>query len=264
MHNPYFQTKEYHTPANQKRKIGDILSFGTSIYFNFHFLRVVLRNRKMALRGDYDTKQWAKSSHDILKFLEHCSGKFHIEGFEHVDAVKDEPVVFISNHMGTLETMVFPCLIAPVKEVVFVVKESLTQNKIFGPIMRARTPIAVGRNDSRQDLMKVMSEGKEFLSKGTSIIIFPQATRTVEFSPEKFNSLGIKLAQKNKVKVIPMAIKTDFWANGKKAKDLGHLKRNEPIHIKFGEPLSVTGNGKEQHQYCIDFIQKHLKKWNKN
>lgn len=262
MHNKYFQSNNYYTPSDRKRKLGDILSFGTSFYFNVRFLSIVFRNRKLALKNKYDTEQWASSSYHIFRFLEDCGGKFHIEGFEHVDAVKDEPVVFISNHMGTLETMIFPGLIAPVKEVTFVVKDSLTRNRIFGPIMRARNPIAVGRSDSRQDLMKVMNEGKHNLSAGTSVIIFPQATRTVNFIPENFNSLGIKLAQKNKVRIVPMAIKTDFWANGKLHKDFGHIERKEPIHIKFGAPMEIEGNGKEQHQFCIDFIQEHLSKWN--
>jgi 1-acyl-sn-glycerol-3-phosphate acyltransferase len=264
MLNQYFPENEYHTPAGKKRVCGDRLSLGTSFYFNFRFINIVLINRRLALKNQYDTKQWARSSFEILKFLEDCGAKFHIEGFEHLDAVKDEPVVFISNHMGTLETMIFPGLVAPVKPVTFVVKESLTRNPLFGPVMRARNPIAVSRTDSRQDLMKVMSEGHDFLSKGTSIIIFPQATRTIEFVPEQFNTLGVKLAQKNGVRIVPMAIKTDFWANGTLHKDLGRLNRNEPVHIKFGEPITVNGNGKEAHQFCIDFIQKNLEIWNRH
>lgn len=264
MLNKYFPANEYKTPDDKRRVLGDRLSLGTSFYFNLRFIGIVLYNRRIALNNQYDTERWALSSFEILKFLEDCGAKFHIEGFEHVDAVKDEPVVFISNHMGTLETMVFPCLVAPVKDVTFVVKESLTRNPLFGPVMRARNPIAVSRTDSRQDLMKVMNEGQEFLQKGTSIIIFPQATRTVDFIPEQFNTLGVKLAQKNGVRIVPMAIKTDFWANGSLHKDLGHLNRKEPVHIKFGAPMSISGNGKDAHQFCIDFIQQHLKTWNKN
>lgn len=262
MYNKYFPENEYHTPADRKRSIWDRLSFGSSLYFKLMFIKLLLRNRKLAINNNYDTARWALSSYEIQQYVEDCGGKYHIEGFEHVDAVKDEPVVFISNHMGTLETMVFPCLVAPVKEVTFVVKESLTTNPLFGPVMRARNPIAVGRNDSRQDLMKVLTEGKQKLSEGTSVIIFPQSTRTVDWQPEQFNTLGIKLAQKAGVRIIPMAIKTDAWTNGKLVKDLGGIKRHTPIHIKFGAPMEVVGNGKEQHEFCVNFISEYLKKWN--
>jgi 1-acyl-sn-glycerol-3-phosphate acyltransferase len=261
MFNKYFPENEYHTPADFKRSIWDILSLGTSLYFKTGFMQIVLRNRKLALGGNYDTARWAQSSYDVLKFSERCGGKYHITGFDNVDRVKDEPVVFISNHMSTLETMVFPCLIAPVKEVTFVVKDTLITNKVFGPVMRSRNPIAVGRKDSRKDLLTVMNEGQQKLKEGSSIIIFPQHTRTVDFKVDEFNSLGVKLAQKAGVKIVPMAIKTDFWENGKIIKDLGNRNRKKPIFIKFGEPLEINGTGKEEHQYVVDFIKNNLDKW---
>lgn len=263
MLNKYYPVNDYHTPDSRKRALGDRLSLGTSLYFKLKFMQILFYNRRLANQGHYDTAQWALSSYNIQQYCEDCGAKFHITGLDHVDKVKDEPVVFISNHMGTLETMVFPSLIAPVKEVTFVVKDKLVNNKIFGPIMRARNPITVGRSDSRQDLMKVITEGKQKLAEGTSVVIFPQGTRAVEFNPDKFNSLGIKLAQKAGVRIVPMAIKTDFWGNGKLIKDLGVANRKEEVHIKFGAPMEVKGAGKEEHQFCVDFIQKHLEEWNK-
>lgn len=264
MLNKYFPVNEYKTPQNYKRIIWDRLFFGTSIYFNYGYLKILLSNRKLALKNKYNRAQWARSSFHIFKLVENCGGKYLIEGLENLDRVKEEPVVFICNHMGTLETMIFPGLIAPVKKVTFVVKDRLTSNPIFGPIMTARNPITVGRSDSRQDLMKVITDGKQKLEEGTSVVIFPQGTRAIKFDPKMFNSLGIKLAQKAKVRIVPMAIKTDCWANGKLIKDLGHLDRKEPIHIKFGEPMEIEGNGKNQQQFCVDFIQSNLDKWNKH
>lgn len=262
MKNKYFPEAEYKTPANHKRVLGDKLTFGTSIYFNYRFLKYVLRNRNFAFKNLYDTAQWAECSYEIMKLTEDCGARYHIEGFDNVESVADEPVVFISNHMGTLETMVFPSLIAPVKEVTFVVKDTLTTNPIFGPVMRARNPIAVTRKDTRKDLLTVMNEGQKKLSEGTSVIIFPQSTRTEKFIPEEFNSLGVKLAAKAGVKVMPMAIKTDFWGNGKLVKDLGTLHRKEPVHIKFGAPMEVKGSGKEEHNAIVQFIAEHLAMWN--
>ncbi len=263
MYNKYFPENEYHTPSNHKRSIWDILSLGTSLYFKVGFAIEVMKNRKLASRNKYDTLAWAESSYDMFKLTENCGGKYHITGFDYVDQVKDEPVVFISNHMSTLETMVFPCLIAPVKEVTFVVKDTLTTDPAFGPIMRARNPIAVGRHDSRKDLMTVLTEGQQKIKEGTSVIIFPQSTRVMGFEPEGFNSLGVKLAQKAGVKIVPMAIKTDFWENGKLIKDLGILRRKKPVHIVFGTPMEIKGSGKEEHQFVVDFIKKNMDEWTK-
>lgn len=261
--NIYFKNAEYHTPDTAKRSIWDIVSMGTNLYFNIRFLYFLFRNRRFVSRNNYGTARWAESSFEIMKFTEDCGGKYHIKGFDNVEKVKNEPVVFISNHMSTLETMVFPCLIAPVKEVTFVVKDTLISSKLFGPIMRARNPISVTRKDTRKDLITVMSQGLQKLKEGTSIIIFPQSTRTDTFIPEEFNSLGVKLALKANVKVVPMAIKTDFWGTGKLIKDWGIVHRKKPIHIEFGEPIEITGTGKEEHAKIVEFIETRVRKWEK-
>ena len=101
------------------------------------------------------------------------------------------------------------------------------------------------------------------MEQGISIVIFPQSTRSVEFKEKEFNSLGVKVAAKAGVKVIPTAIKTDFWGNGKFIKDIGHLDRKQSIYMTFGEPISIKGTGKEEQQQIIDFIKGNLDKWNK-
>jgi len=108
-----------------------------------------------------------------------------------------------------------------------------------------------------------MDKGKRLISEGWSIIIFPQSTRTTRFDPEHFNSLGIKLARAAKVQVVPVAIKTDFWGNGRLIKDFGPIDRQKDIHMVFGEPMTIRGSGGEEHQKGIEFIQSHLQGWQK-
>jgi len=257
---PYFTNDSYHTEENTPRFLLDRLMLDTRLYFMSKYFSIVLKSRSLALKGQYDTEPWALSSYDVFKLIEGCGGRFHITGLENLNKCQG-PVVFISNHMSTLETMVFPCIIAPHMNVTFVVKESLVTHPFFGPIMRSRNPIVVSRANSREDFQTVMKMGQKLLSEGTSIIIFPQSTRTVEFAPKEFNTLGVKLARNAKVKVIPIAIKTDFWGNAKYLKDFGQISRNKPIHMAFGEPLSIEGSGKEENELIIEFISSHLAKW---
>jgi 1-acyl-sn-glycerol-3-phosphate acyltransferase len=127
--------------------------------------------------------------------------------------------------------------------------------------MLSRDPIVVGRTDPRKDLEAVMNGGAERLAKGISIIIFPQSTRSLEFRPEEFNSLGVKLARRAGVPVVPVALKTDFWGNGKVVKELGPLDPSKTIHFRFGEPFNMSGNGREDNQKIINFIQENLRNW---
>ncbi|MBA7567323.1 hypothetical protein ES708_09033 [subsurface metagenome] len=107
----------------------------------------------------------------------------------------------------------------------------------------------------------VINQGKKFLEKGTSIIIFPQKTRRIEFIPNEFNSLGTKLAGRAGVQVIPIAIKTDFWGNGKFIKELGPIYPEKTIYMTFEKPMHIQGTGKEEHQKIVEFISSKLKGW---
>jgi 1-acyl-sn-glycerol-3-phosphate acyltransferase len=256
----YFGCDSYHTPEIQYLSLREKILLNNRLYFTLKYAVIVLRTRRQAVRKRYDTKCWSDSSFYIFRFIENTGGRFHITGMENITR-SAKPVLFISNHMSTLETMILPCIIAPQREVTFVVKESLVRHPLFGDVMRSRKPIVVGRTDPRKDLDAVMNGGLELLNQGTSIIIFPQSTRSVEFKPDDFNTLGVKLAKKAGVDVVPMAIKTDFWGNGNIIKELGPIDRHKPIYIKFGEPFAIKGNGKEENQKIIDFIQASLAEW---
>ncbi len=256
----FITNSNYYTSPSHKRALFDKLLFNSRLYFLYKYFGVVLRSRKKALNGTYDTKAWYESSHEIFDIIENCGGKFHLEGLDNIDP-KGGPYVFISNHMSALETMIFPGIIAPKMDVTFVVKESLINYPFFGPIMRSREPIVVSRENSREDLMKVLLEGKEILKSGRSIIIFPQSTRKTVLNPSEFNSLGVKLAKKAGVKIVPIAIKTDFWGNSRFIKDLGPLNRKKVIHMEFKPGVSITGNGKIENDAIIDFISDRFKKW---
>jgi 1-acyl-sn-glycerol-3-phosphate acyltransferase len=256
----YFDSYTYNSPVKWEKSLWDKIIQCNRLYFTIKYAGTVFKTRRQAIRGIYDTKAWADSSFYIFRFIEKAGGVYRISGMENIS--KDPgPVVFIGNHMGTLETMVLPAIVAPHREVTFVVKESLVRHPLFGHVMRSRDPIVVGRTDPRKDFEEVMTKGMELLSKGISIIIFPQSTRSVQFKPEEFNSLGVKLAKKAGVNVVPIALKTDFWGQGKLIKELGPLDSKKIIYFKFGESFPITGPGKAENQRIIDFIQEALKEW---
>ncbi len=255
----YFEGHSYRTKEKEKNLKNWILRDNWYLFLT-GYGKIVLRTRKEARSGIYDDKHWSDSSIEIFRLIEKIGGIFDIEGMENI-AKPAGPVLFLSNHISTLETMIFPGIIRPHRPVTFVVKESLVRHPLFGDVMKSRDPIVVGRTDPRKDLEAVMNGGQELLSKGISIVIFPQSTRSEKFIPEEFNSLGVKLAKKANVQVIPVAIKTDFWGNGKLIKEIGKLDHRKIIHMKFGEPMTIDGNGKEENQQIISFIQENLKLW---
>jgi 1-acyl-sn-glycerol-3-phosphate acyltransferase len=231
-----------------------------SLTFYYHVLMIVLRGSAKAKRGHYDIAEWSKSSLATLSALEHVGVNIEITGIDSITSF-DGPCVFIANHMSTLETFVLPAIIAPMKDVTFVVKQSLVEYPIFKHIMRSRDPITVGRENPREDLKAVLEGGTERLKEGRSIIIFPQTTRTPVFDPEAFNTIGIKLAKKAGAPVVPIALKTDAWGNGKYLKDYGRIVPSKRVYFAFGKPLTIRDRGAEEHNEIIRFISGKLKEW---
>ena len=255
-----FSEDLYDTPVDARRYLSDRIFLNSRWGLYFQFASVVIKSSWLARKGKYDDEEWIKASFRVIQHIEGCGGRFHIKGLDNLRKIK-EPLIIISNHMSTLETVTFPGIIVPFRPMTFVVKDALVKGRVFGPIMRSRNPITVSRINPREDFRAVLEQGKEILEKGISLVIFPQATRRIEFIPEKFNTLGIKLAKNTGVKVLPTAIKTDYWSNGKYLKGFGPVDKKKPIHISFGEPMTGNGNGKEEHQQIIRFIGSHLEKW---
>jgi len=255
-----FSGNDYATPQGLPRALSEFFLFRSRWSVYSHFFATILRSRSLALRGLYDDAAWADSSFEIIRNLERCEAKLRIEGMDKVRAAEG-PLVFVSNHMSTLETLVLPGLISPLKPVTYVVKKKLLGGFFWGPIMRSRNPIAVSRKDPRGDLEIVLREGQERLASGISVIIFPQGTRTAVWKREGFNSLGIKLAAKAGVKVMPVALKTDYWGSSGLFRGFGPVHRDRIVHMAFGEPLPVSGRGKAEHQICLDFIESRLREW---
>lgn len=225
--------------------------------FYAKILMIVLKASRLCKKGAYTNDRWIQSSLNTVKALESVGGRFEIQNLA-VPRKLESSCVFVSNHMSILETFVLPCLIQPYRDVTFVVKESLLSFPFFKHVMRNRNPIVVGRANPREDLRTVLEEGQSRLNANISVIIFPQTTRSINFDPQTFNSLGVKLAKRGKVPVIPVALKTDAWGNGRKFKDFGKIRPAKAVHISFGDPLLVQGSGKEEHKFIVDFIAKKL------
>ncbi|KIH76186.1 glycerol acyltransferase [Geoalkalibacter ferrihydriticus DSM 17813] len=231
-----------------------------SLFYYSRMAGIVLRASRLAKRNAYGDDLWVLDSWRIVEALERVGVRFSIEGREYLRDLNG-PCVIVGNHMSTLETFVLPCLIWPFTKVTFVVKRSLVEYPVFRHVMVSRKPVLVERINPREDFKVVMEEGKARLGAGLSVVVFPQTTRTTRFDPEEFNSIGVKLAKRAGVPILPVALKTDAWSNGRFLKDFGPINPDKMVHIAFGAPLEVTGNGQAEQETIIGFIQEKLESW---
>lgn len=196
----------------------------------------------------------------VMRISEKQGADLSFEGLDRFPPEKG-PYVFACNHMGTFEVNALPGLVASRTPMTFVVKQSLLRTPFMGRVLKRLRSIPVARRHPGEDLRQVLEGGTRLLNEGVSVILFPEGTRQEAFSEQRFNSLAIKLAVKAGVKVVPVAVKTDFWGVGKKIKDFGPLNPSRPSHICFGEPLVPEGRGKAEHQAVLAHIRNCLNDW---
>ncbi|TWU49593.1 lysophospholipid acyltransferase family protein [Rubripirellula reticaptiva] len=220
----------------------------------------VYKSSIKARQGEYDDAEWSRSSHEVITALESVGVKTEVSGIDNVRSL-NSPCVFVGNHMSTLETIVMASIIRPVLPVTFVVKQSLIDYPMFRHILRSRNPIAVSRDHPREDFKAVMEGGLSRLKAGISIVVFPQTTRSVTFDPAQFNSIGVKLALRAAVPVVPIALLTDAWGNGKRIKEFGRIDPTKTVRFAFGEPITIEDRSARQHQQVIEFIESKLAQW---
>jgi 1-acyl-sn-glycerol-3-phosphate acyltransferase len=246
----------YQSPQTRVPFYGKLLP---SFFFYSKAFVTLIKASQMAKAGKYTGDEWTNSSLEMIKSMESVGVRIHVENLSSFQKL-DAPCVFISNHMSTLETFVLPGIIQPYRNVTFVVKDTLVKYPVFKNIVLSRNPITVGRVNPRTDFKKVLSEGKDHLQNNTSIIIFPQTTRSTILDKSEFNSIGTKLAAYADVPIVPVALKTDAWKVGRWVKDVGKIDPTKTVHFCFGDPMTLSGNGKEDHQNVVDFISEKLAK----
>ena len=245
-----FTNSEYKTPF---RKISFFSRCFPTLSFYSRFVPIVVNGSRQAKRRRYGDKEWCDDSLNVLRGLENVGVQVEVAGIENIRGL-NTPCVIVANHMGTLETVVLPIIIHPILPMTFVVKQSLLEYPVFKHVMQSRNPIAVGRTNPRQDYKVVLGEGPERLGRGISVVVFPQRTRARSVEPSQFNSIGIKLAKKAGVPVVPLSLLTDAWENGKYIKEFGRINPGKKVYFSFGKPMWVEGRGNDVHQATLDFI----------
>lgn len=253
------ETGRYVTPDRVRMRFADRIFGRFSFWLHFLLLRVVARGCGETRHGGPDRLCWAEHAVRSIWAVERCGGQVLIEG-EPLTRIQG-PAVYVANHMSMLETLIMPGPILAFNDATIVVKQALLDMRFFGAVMRNVGALGVGRKDPRQDLKVMLEGGTAEIRKGRSIMLFPQSTRLPVFDGSKFNSIGVKLAVKAGVPVVPIALKTDMLGIGKVLRDFGKVDRSKKVLFRFGEPLPCALGKREMHEKCVSFITETLREW---
>ena len=224
------------------------------------FAQIVIGAWRELRNGRFLRDDFHKRAFQTLRLVEQIGGRVIVEGLDHL-ARLSTPAVLISNHMSLLETFLLPCFVLPFRPLAVVVKRELLHVPFFGPVMGGLPHVAVSRQSPKADYQAVMEKGARLLQEGHHLLIFPQSTRQVAFSPAAFNSLGAKLAVRASVPLLPIALRTDLHGLGRWIKDFGPIRPDRPVHLAFGPPLSPSSDPRSLHDRSVQFLLERLMAW---
>ena len=253
-------TGRYETPACLRPPVPARAGWLTFFRFHLGVARVTVIGGCKAWLGRYNQEVWAEHSYSILRTAEKLGGRMVCEGFA-PRAARSGPVIYVANHMSMLETGLLPSVLTSFSPVAIVLKDSLLRYPFFGAVCRAIGPIVVSRRSARADLQAVLEQGCAKLASGTSVLLFPQGTRSARFQPRRFNSMGVKLAQASGVPLVPIALRTDLVGLGRWIKDLGPVDPSRTVRFEAGPLLAPETPPRVLQQQCLAFIAGRLRAW---
>lgn len=114
------------------------------------------------------------------------------------------PAVFILNHQSSADLFIAAKLIR--KDASGIAKKELKMMPIIGQIMMASGVIFIDRKN-KQKAIEAMQPAVDALKNGTSIIIFPEGTRSKDYNLGRFKKGAFHLAMQGGVPLIPIIIK---------------------------------------------------------
>ncbi len=130
-----------------------------------------------------------------------CGVKVSVEGLEKVKP--GIPCIYAANHQSQFDILAVLGYL-PV-QFRWLAKKELFQIPIFGLAMRRAGYIPIDRSHPRKAI-KSLEEAAQKIRSGTSVLIFPEGTRSTDGRLLPFKLGGITLALKSKSPIIPLAI----------------------------------------------------------
>ena len=165
-----------------------------------------------------------------------CGISWEVKGIKNIPS---GPCIFAANHQGVWESFFLQTINIPTSSII---KRELLFIPFFGWALACLKPIHLRRSNKFKSLKTVINKGSKKLSNNTSLIIFPEGTRSLPQNGLKnFSSSCGVLSVKNNVPVIPICHNSGlFWKNKKFNKEPGIIKIRIGPAIYGENPKSIT------------------------
>ena len=151
---------------------------------------------------------------------------------------KDETVVYMPNHQSDLD---WPIIFRVVPgQYLFLAKQELFDTPVFGAYMKLQEYIPIERTNFRKSF-KTYQTIITLIKSGSSIVIFPEGTRSFTNKLGKFKPSSFSILQETRVRVVPIAIdgSTNIQRKGSKLINPGKVRITILPPVSFDDLYSL-------------------------
>ena len=127
--------------------------------------------------------------------------KQRVEGLEHIDPNKSYVITINHQSMADIISLYFLPL-----NFRWVSKEEVFRIPYIGPLLIAHGDIPIQRGRATEAMAKVVNDGKMWISRGASIAIFPEGTRSKDGQIHNFKAGAFILAKDAGVPILPIVL----------------------------------------------------------
>jgi 1-acyl-sn-glycerol-3-phosphate acyltransferase len=176
-----------------------------------------------------------------------CAGvTIEAKGLENIP---DEPCLFVGNHCGYFDIVTTGAIIPG--GVGYVAKDSIKKVPFLADWMVLIHCLFLNRDDIKEGL-KTIQEGAQNIKDGYPMFIFPEGTRYPTGEPGEFKGGSLKMAQRSKAPIVPVAItgSRDIFENNS-----GLKIKPGTVHITFGKPFRLTDLSKEEKRFAAEYTR---------
>ncbi len=139
--------------------------------------------------------RWGRA---LIRMAPGC--RVRLNGLERIPA--NQPVIFMANHQSYVDV---PALFSMPGQFRWMADADLFRIPVFGWAMRMAGYIPVNRGDARAGV-RSLERAKRWLSRGVSIFVFPEGTRSHTGVFGRFQMGGFRLAAESGVPVVPVVV----------------------------------------------------------
>ena len=215
-----------------------ITGFETVVLFPIAMLMMLVTWRR-------DGEMWMVANIWSQVLIWAGGAKLEVIGKEHLDPKR--PTIYICNHQSTLDAPVLFKSLWPVP-FRYVSKHTLKYVPVTGWYLIAGGYIFINRSN-RRAAVQTLDAAALRIRAGTSIVVFPEGTRSETGAILPFKKGPFALAVKAKVAICPVTIE----GTGKVMPKNSWRITPGPVRVKVGSPIDPTpyGNDREALMHAV-------------